>query len=207
MGEVYRAHDEHLDGDVVIKILSLMPPSGRTPDPQARHALAQEARALSRLNHPDIATIYDFARDGDIDYIVMEYIPGESLATRIAREANPARAVAKYCQPNAGRSRSRVFARDHHRDLKPANLQITPEGRVKILDFGLARLVRQDDVAASTASTDENVMGITGTLAYMAPEQLRGERVDARTDLIAGRELNPLRARQGRDTPHIRKRW
>jgi len=89
MGEVYRAHDEHLDGDVVIKILSLMPPSGRTPDPQARHALAQEARALSRLNHPDIATIYDFARDGDIDYIVMEYIPGESLATRIAREATP----------------------------------------------------------------------------------------------------------------------
>ena len=86
-------------------------------------------------------------------------------------------------------------------------MQITPEGRVKILDFGLARLVRQDDVAASTASTDENVMGITGTLAYMAPEQLRGERVDARTDLIAGRELNPLRARQGRDTPHIRKRW
>ena len=148
MGEVYRAHDEHLDRDVAVKILSLMPPSGRTPDPLARHALSQEARALSRLNHPNIATIYDFAREGDIDFIVMEYIPGESLATRIAREAiAPDQLLSIASQTLEGLA----AAHSHgiiHRDLKPANLQITPEGRVKILDFGLARLIRQDDVEA-----------------------------------------------------------
>ena len=169
MGEVYRAHDEHLDRDVAVKILSLMAPSGRTPDPLARRALSQEAHALSRLNHPNIATIYDFAREGDIDFIVMEYIPGESLATRIAREAIPLDQLLSIASQTL---EGLAAAHSHgiiHRDLKPANLHSTPEGRVKILDFGLARLIRQDDVEAVTASTDESGLGITGTLAYMAP--------------------------------------
>ena len=182
MGEVYRAHDEHLDRDVAIKILHPMSPAGM-PDPQARQALSQEARALSRLNHPNIATIYDFAREDDIDFIVMEYIPGESLAERIVREEIPPDELLSI----AGQTLEGLAAAHAqgivHRDLKPANLQITPEGRVKILDFGLARLIRLDDVEEATATTSDSVLGITGTLAYMAPEQLRGDKVDARTDL------------------------
>ena len=183
MGEVYRAHDQHLDRDVAIKILHLMPASGGPPDPQARHALSQEARALSRLNHPNIATIYDFAHEGNIDFIVMEYIPGESLAARIAREEIPPQDLVSIAAQTleglvAAHSQGIV-----HRDLKPANLQITPDRRVKILDFGLARLVRVSDVDGATVTADENALGITGTLVYMAPEQLRGEQVDVRTDL------------------------
>jgi eukaryotic-like serine/threonine-protein kinase len=183
MGEVYRAYDKHLDRDVAIKILSPVLPSGRTPDPKGRRALQQEARTLSRLNHPNIATIYDFACEGDTDFIVMEYIAGESLATRIAREAIPPdQLLSIACQTLEGlaAAHSRGII---HRDLKPANLQITHEGRAKILDFGLAQLIRQDDVEGATATTNEDVLGITGTLAYMAPEQLRGEGVDVRTDL------------------------
>ncbi len=183
MGEVYRAHDEHLDRDVAIKILHLVSPAGTPSDPPSRQVLSQEARALSRLNHPNIATIYDFACEDDIDFIVMEYIPGESLAARIVRgEIAPDELLSIATQTLEG------LAAAHsqgivHRDLKPANLQITPEGRVKILDFGLARLIRLDDVEEATATTNENALGITGTLAYMAPEQLRGEKVDVRTDL------------------------
>ena len=208
MGEVYRAHDEHLDRDVAVKILSLALPSSPTTSPQARHTLSQEAHALSRLNHPNIATIYDFAREGETDYIVMELIPGESLAARIAREAiapEQLLSVASQTLEGLAAAHSQGII---HRDLKPANLQITPDGRVKILDFGLARLTRLDRVEAATASTDENAMGITGTLAYMAPEQLRGDSVDARTDLwgmgvvlyeMIARRL-PFRANTAADT-------
>jgi serine/threonine-protein kinase len=183
MGEVYRAHDEHLDRDVAIKVLPRAGTDRKDFDSKAQRALRQEALTLSRLNHPNIAQVYDFDKEGDTDYIVMEFVPGESLARKL-RSGSLAEeellAIARQTLEGLGAAHAKGII---HRDLKPANLQITPDGRVKILDFGLAQFVHREDFNIDSAPTKTGSEGISGTLAYMSPEQLLGEELDARTDI------------------------
>ena len=180
MGEVYRAHDTRLDRDVALKVL----PSARALDEAARNRFRKEALALSKLNHPNIATIFDFNSGDGLDYLVMELVEGESLATRIGSQSLAEKEVAAL---GAQIADALEEAHEHgviHRDLKPANVVITPKGRVKVLDFGLARLLRpsgETDLTVSVTATP----AAAGTLPYMAPEQLQGEEADARSDLYA----------------------
>ena len=178
MGEVYRARDQHLDRDVAVKVL----PHGILADEAARRQFHKEALALSRLNHPNIAVVHDFDTHQGIDVLVMEYIPGVTLSTRLASGPMSEEEVTTLGTQLAHGLQA---AHEHgviHGDLKPGNLRVTPDGWLKILDFGLAKLIRSVGPDLSTASLSER-HAFSGTLPYMAPEQLRGEKVDARTDI------------------------
>jgi serine/threonine protein kinase len=180
MGEVYRARDEHLGRDVAIKVL----PTGTLADPHARKRFRQEADALSQLNHPNIATIYDFDTQEGVDFLVMEYVPGEMLSDKLCHEQLSEKEVVRL-----GLQLVEGLAAAHeqgviHRDLKPGNLRLTSDERLKILDFGLAKLVRCLSPMASTESSLDTVV-FAGTLPYMAPEQLRGAAGDVRTDIYS----------------------
>lgn len=177
MGDVYLARDEHLDREVAVKVL----PAGTLADDTARRRFHKEALALSKLNHPHIATIYDFDTQGGIDFLSMEYIDGSPLSARIGsaplQENEILHLGAQIAEGLDAAHRKGIV----HGDLKPSNLMVTPEGRLKILDFGLAKDVRPVE---ETASLSE-LPGAAGTLPYMAPEQLTGEKIDARTDIFA----------------------
>jgi len=180
MGVVYRARDERLERDVALKVL----PAGILADETARKRFRKEALTLSQLNHPNIATVYDFDTQEGVDFLVMELIPGENLAEKLH-----AGALAEKVISRLGTQLAQGLAAAHgqgvvHRDLKPGNVRVTPDGRLKILDFGLATLRRPEGAAASTVSMTET-RGVAGTLPYMAPEQLRGERTDARSDMFS----------------------
>lgn len=178
MGVVFRAHDEHLDREVAIKVL--LP--GTITDEWARKHLHKEALALSKLNHPNIATIFDFDTQGGIDFLVMEYIPGVTLNEKLAGGPLPENEVLRL---GMQLSDGLAAAHEHgvvHRDLKPGNLRLASDGRLKILDFGLAKL-RQPLAESAAAETTLQTQAISGTFAYMAPEQLMGEELDARTDI------------------------
>ena len=180
MGVVFRAHDERLDRDVALKIL----PSGALADESARKRFRKEALALSRLNHPNIATVFDFDSQSGTDFLVTELVGGACLDVRLLSGPLPEKEVVRL-----GIQLAEGLAAAHaqgvvHRDLKPGNVRLTAEGRLKILDFGLAKVMRPAEEGAATASLSE-VQGPAGTLPYMAPEQLLGEAVDARTDLWA----------------------
>ncbi len=182
MGEVYRAHDERLERDVALKVL----PAGTLADEQARKRFRKEALALSKLNHPHIATVHDFDTQDGTDFLVMELVEGVTLNDKLAAGALPEKEITRLGAQLAEGLAAAHERRIVHRDLKPANLRVTPDGRLKILDFGLAKLVRPD-VASATATTESftETQAAAGTLPYMAPEQLRGEQVDARTDIHA----------------------
>ena len=178
MGVVFRARDAHLDREVAIKVLS----PGTITDERARKHLRKEAVALSKLNHPNIATVYDFDTRRGVDFLVMEYIPGITLSEKLGAGPLPEKEVVRL-----GMQLSDGLAAAHeqgvvHRDLKPGNLRLTSDGRLKILDFGIAKLWRP---LTETAITESSLQthAISGTLPYMAPEQLLGEEVDARTDI------------------------
>jgi len=180
MGEVYRARDEHLARDVAIKVL----PPGTLIDESARKHFHKEALILSQLNHPNVATIHDFDTQQGVDFLVMEYIPGITLSTKVAAGPLPEKEVLRL-----GVQLAEGLAAAHeqgvvHRDLKPGNLRLTGDGRLKILDFGLARLVGPLSWTESTQSLGES-QAVAGTLPYMAPEQLRGQTCDARTDIYS----------------------
>ncbi len=180
MGVVYRAHDERLDRDVALKVL----PASALEDEAARKRFRKEALALSKLNHPNIATIFDFNTLNGVDFLVMELVEGESLAQKVEGRALAEKEVAAL-----GGQIAEALEEAHeqgvvHRDLKLANIVVTPKGRVKVLDFGLAKLLRpagQTDLTASLTATP----AAAGTLPYMAPEQLQGEAVDARSDIYS----------------------
>jgi eukaryotic-like serine/threonine-protein kinase len=178
MGVVFRACDERLDRDVAIKLLH----PGIFDDESARHRFRAEASALSKLNHPNIQTILDFGSEPDGDYIAIEYIAGTSMDKMLTSPLDERTAI------NLGIQLARGLAAAHevgivHRDLKPANIRVTPDGHLKILDFGLAKILPQpDDVTAAALSVTK---GVVGTVPYMSPEQLRGEPVDQRTDIYA----------------------
>src|SRR5208283_2342049 len=178
MGEVYRARDEHLDRDVAIKVL----PPTTFSDESARKYFRKEALVLSKLNHPNVATIHDFDTQQGIDFLVMEYVQGVTLSERIANHALPEKEFTRL-----GLQLIEGLAAAHeqgviHRDLKPNNLRLTPDGRLKILDFGLAKLAQP---ATQEAETESETRTGAGTLPYMSPEQLQGETVDARSDIWA----------------------
>jgi tetratricopeptide (TPR) repeat protein len=179
MGVVYRAHDERLDRDVAVKIL----PPGRLADEATRRRFKQEAQALARLNHPNIATIFDFDSEGPTDFLVMELLTGQTLAHQLLSGPLAARFVIEFgiqlAEGLAGAHQQGIL----HRDLKPGNLGLTADGRVKILDFGVAKLLKSDPSELTQTVTAGGL--VKGTLAYMAPEQLRGESIDARVDIYA----------------------
>jgi TolB-like protein/Tfp pilus assembly protein PilF len=179
MGEVYRARDERLERDVALKIL----PAGTLADDAARKRFRKEALALSRLNHPNVATVHDFDTAEGIDFLVMEHIAGSTLRQKLAGGPLPEDEIVRL-----GTQMAEGLAAGHrenviHRDIKPDNVRVTPEGRAKILDFGLAKVVPPARDPAATESLNETET--VGTLPYMAPEQLRGGPVDARTDIWA----------------------
>jgi eukaryotic-like serine/threonine-protein kinase len=184
MGEVYRARDTKLGREVAIKVL----PEGVVPSSERAARLEGEARALASLNHPHIATLYGFDREGDTAFLVMEMVEGERLEERLEREPLPlAEALV------LGSQIAEALERAHrqgivHRDLKPGNVMLTRDG-AKLLDFGIAkhfaRTAQPDDRAPTLPAplTDEGV--VVGTPRYMAPEQVQGKEVDARTDIFA----------------------
>ncbi|HTW30928.1 MAG TPA: protein kinase, partial [Candidatus Sulfotelmatobacter sp.] len=178
MGIVYRAHDEQLDREVAIKVL----PPGSLADDAARKRFHQEALSLARLNHPNIATIHEFGTQAGCDFLVTEFIAGITLDAKLAAGALPPDQVVRLgVQLAAG------LAAAHqqglvHRDLKPGNLRLTTDGRLKILDFGLAQLTPHASDLGMTATVDQ-LQDTSGTLPYMSPEQLSGTLADARTDI------------------------
>src|SRR5450755_1686532 len=188
MGEVYKAHDTKLRRDVAIKVL----PEAFARDADRLSRFRREAQLLASLNHTNIATIYAIEDSNDTNYLVMELVPGDTLAQRIKREGavplEESLTIAKQI------AEALEYAHDHgviHRDLKPANVKLTPEGKVKVLDFGLAKAFAGDasteDIGDSpTLSMAATMQGvILGTAAYMSPEQARGKTVDKRTDIWA----------------------
>ncbi len=180
MGVVYRAHDEHLDREVAIKVL----PLGTLADDTSRRRFRNEALTLSKLSHPNIAIVYDFDTQQGLDFLVMEYIPGITLNEKLAEGSLPGKQVIVLgTQLAEGLSAAHENA-IIHRDLKPGNLRLTTDGRLKILDFGLAKLLASG-VANPASETLSGSHTIAGTLPYMAPEQVLGGEVDARTDIHA----------------------
>ena len=188
MGEVYRAVDTRLTRRVAVKILSAL----LKDSPDHRQRFEREARAISSLTHPHICTLYDIGHQGDVDFLVMEYLEGETLAARLARGPLPLEDVLRYGVEIA---EGLDEAHRHgvvHRDLKPGNVMLTRTG-AKLLDFGLAKwvprpkgLLDESISGQSTHSGDLTAEGaLVGTLPYMAPEQLQGRATDARTDLFA----------------------
>ncbi|MGB9106832.1 MAG: protein kinase, partial [Terriglobales bacterium] len=180
MGEVYRARDERLDREVAVKVLS----AGVLADETARKRFRNEALALSKFNHPNIATIYDFDADAGADFIVTELVSGETLAEKIAAGRLPEREILDLAAQLAEGLAAAHERGIVHRDLKPANLRVTIDGRLKILDFGVAMpLPALPD--STTAESDAPPPAFAGTLRYMSPEQLRGGAVDVRSDLYS----------------------
>ncbi len=183
MGEVYRARDERLDRDVALKVL----PAGTLADETARRRFRKEALTLSQLNHPNIAVVHDFDTQEGVDFLAMEYVAGETLAQKLAAGPLPEKEVVGLAAQIA-EALEEAHERDIiHRDLKPGNVMVTPKGRVKVVDFGLAKLVKPVEGDALTAASlaETQAGAVMGTVPYMAPEQLQGQAVDARTDIYA----------------------
>ena len=179
MGEVYQAHDTKLGRDVAIKVL----PEAFAHDPERLSRFQREAKMLAALNHPNIATIYGLEQSNGTSYLVMELVSGETLAERVKREGavpiEEALTIAKQIAEALEAAHEKGII---HRDLKPANVKVTPEGKVKVLDFGLAKAFAGDGASEdpsnsptlSRAATMQGV--ILGTAAYMSPEQAEARR-------------------------------
>lgn len=182
MGEVYLATDQKLDRDVALKVL----PDALLADPTARARLVREARTASALNHPNICHIYDVGEFAGHSYIAMEHVEGRPLSQSIPAEGLPLDTALRYAEQLA---EALAHAHDRgvlHRDLKSANVMITPEGRVKVLDFGLAkRSAASPDEATRAIDSVTQAGSVAGTLHYLAPELLRGQPADARSDIWA----------------------
>jgi serine/threonine protein kinase/Tol biopolymer transport system component len=187
MGEVYRAHDTKLGRDVAIKVL----PEAFAHDPERLSRFQREAKMLASLNHPNIATIHGLEQSGDTSYLVMELVSGETLAERVKAGPLGIEEALKIAVQIAEALEAAHEKNIIHRDLKPANVKLTPEGKVKVLDFGLAKAfagdAANDDPSNSpTLSAAATMQGtILGTAAYMSPEQARGKACDKRTDIWA----------------------
>jgi serine/threonine protein kinase/Flp pilus assembly protein TadD len=177
MGVVYRAHDEQLERDVALKVL----PPGTLSNDASRRQFRKEALALAKLSHPNIETVYEFDTQDGIDFLAMEFVPGNTLAERLAAGALPEKEVVALGMQIAAAMEEAHSRGIVHRDLKPRNIAITERGQAKVLDFGLAKLLPK--VTDVTSDTLTDTQAGAGTLPYMPPEQLQGESVDARTDI------------------------
>jgi len=177
MGVVYRAHDDTLDRDVALKVL----PMGMLSDDHARRRFRREALSLAKLNHPNIGGVYEFGSEGGVDFLVMELVSGLTLDTRLAAGPLEDADVLRYGAQLADGLESAHQQGVLHRDLKPSNLRINKEGRLKILDFGLAEWTNPEGDSDPTATNTK----VSGTVAYMSPEQLRGKNADVRSDIYA----------------------
>src|SRR5579864_1868756 len=185
MGEVYRARDTRLGRDVAVKIL----PESFARDSERLHRFEQEARAVAALNHPNILAIFDTGQNNGSPFLVSELLEGETLRTILDRGPLSSRKSIEYsvqiAQALAGAHEKGIV----HRDLKPENIFVTKDARVKVLDFGLAKLAQKTSVAAAdgvTLTSSHTAAGLVmGTASYMAPEQVRGDAADARTDIFS----------------------
>src|SRR5688572_11877518 len=189
MGEVYKARDTRLDRTVALKVLQ----SALASDPQFRERFDREARTISSLEHPHICALYDVGRERDVDFLVMQYLEGETLAARLERGALPVDQALE-----AARQIANALDKAHrqgivHRDLKPGNVMLSKGHagslQVHLLDFGLAKSAPA--IVAANAGLPTVAAGVTaqgtilGTIQYMAPEQIEGQEADARTDIFA----------------------
>jgi Tol biopolymer transport system component/predicted Ser/Thr protein kinase len=185
MGVVYKARDTHLDRFVAIKVL----PPEAVADSERKRRFVQEAKAASALNHPNIVTVYDIETDHGVMFIAMEHICGRTLDAVIRRGALPLKEALRYAIEIADALSAAHIAGIVHRDLKPANIMVTEQGRVKVLDFGLAKLREgarpAEDESTRTLEPRTERGAITGTAAYMSPEQAQGGAVDTRSDIFA----------------------
>ena len=187
MGEVYRAKDTKLGREVAIKVLH----EALRQDAERLARFEREARVLASLNHPGIATLHGLETEGSITYLVMELVHGETLQERLARGPLTVEEAIAVFQQIAEALEAAHAAGVVHRDLKPANIKITPEGRVKILDFGLAKAFAADEPVSDLSSSPTLTRGATavgvimGTASYMSPEQARGKKADKRADIWA----------------------
>ena len=184
MGEVYRARDTRLDRDVAVKVLRLHVAS----DPALKQRLEREAKALATLSHPHICPVFDVGHQDGIDYLVMEYLDGETLERRLTKGPLPLDQALRYAIEVADALDKAHRRGIVHRDLKPSNIMLTKRG-AQLLDFGLAKLRAPSPLAAIAAGVAQSPLTgqgtIIGTLQYMAPEQLNGEEADARSDIFA----------------------
>ena len=178
MGVVYKARDTHLGRTVALKLLPQA--AGREQD---RRRFAQEARAASALNHPNIVTIYDIDTADGVDFIAMECVPGRTLALSIPPGGLPIETVLKYAVQIADAVAAAHLAGIVHRDLKPANMMVGEDGRIRILDFGLAKLALPPGIESTQTVTAAGT--VMGTFSYMSPEQAEGRPVDARSDIFS----------------------
>src|SRR5262245_32258703 len=193
MGEVYRATDTNLGRDVAIKVL----PDAFAQDPERLARFEREAKTLAALNHPNIAQIYGLERSGSTPALVLELVEGETLGDRIARGAIPLDAALPIARQIAEALEAAHEQGIIHRDLKPANIKVRPDGTVKVLDFGLAKLTESNAAAGAvpnalsmspTITSPALVSGVgvlLGTAAYMSPEQAKGKATDKRADIWA----------------------
>jgi len=186
MGEVYRSRDIRLDRTVAIKVL----PTHLADRSDLRDRFEREARTVASLSHPHICTLHDIARQNDTDYLLMEYLEGETLAQRLLSGPLPLEQVLQYAIEITDALDKAHRKGITHRDLKPGNIMLTKSG-TKLLDFGLAKLAQRESPVTPvsqfpTLNDAITVQGtILGTLQYMAPEQVEGKEVDARTDVFA----------------------
>ncbi|HKF41673.1 MAG TPA: bifunctional serine/threonine-protein kinase/formylglycine-generating enzyme family protein [Thermoanaerobaculia bacterium] len=185
MGEVYRARDTRLAREVAVKVL----PASRARDPDALARMEREAQAIAALSHPNILAIHDLGTDGGVFYVVTELLEGETLRTRLASSGLPWRKSVEIAAAIADGLAGAHLKGIVHRDLKPDNVFLTRDGRVKILDFGLARLqpavAQQDQTSAPTTPPQTEPGLLMGTVGYMSPEQARGASADTRSDIFA----------------------
>lgn len=183
MGEVYRAHDSKLKRDVAIKVL----PDAFSRDPDRVARFQREAEVLASLNHPHIATIYHLGHSGELQFLVLELIEGETLSDRLTRGPVPVREALQIAGQIAEALEAAHERGIIHRDLKPANIKITMDGHVKVLDFGLARVCKAEDAAPSDAPTKMTALSepVMGTPRYMSPEQTKGKEAGRTSDMWA----------------------
>lgn len=188
MGEVYRAQDTRLGRVVAVKVL----PPELLRDPERRRRFAQEARAASALNQPNIVTIHDIGSEGGTEFIVMELVQGKTLEDHIGRRPMALTALLRTATQIADALCAAHAAKIIHRDLKPTNIMITDSGLIKILDFGLAKLASPPQPSASdetetfAATAEPTEAGaVMGTASYMSPEQAEGKEIDARSDIFS----------------------
>jgi len=183
MGEVYRARDTRLEREVALKVL----PDELADDEERLRRFEREAKTLASLNHPNVAGIHGMDQVGDVCFIAMELVPGEDLSDRVARGPLPVAEAVEVCRQIAAGLEAAHAAGVVHRDLKPANVRLTPDGRVKLLDFGLAKPIQDEDATlVGTESILATQAGMAlGTPPYMSPEQARGQEVSRATDVWA----------------------